>query len=89
MPLIDNSFYNACLYASALLLSGINIFSINTYLDRKYKNLEDNIDMRRILNYREKHKNDFKKLSGNAIAADCVKGLEEKANTYHSHISLS
>lgn len=89
MPLRDNSFYNACLYASALLLSGINIFSINTYLDRKYKNLEDNIDMKRILNYREKHKNNLKKLSGNAIAADCVKGLEEKANTYFSQISLS
>ena len=88
MPLRDNSFYNSCLEASALLLSGINIFSINTYLDRKYKNLEDNIDTEKISNYRKKHKDNYKKLSGNAIAADCVIGLEEKANGFFSQISL-
>jgi hypothetical protein len=95
MPLIDNSFYNACLLASMLLLYDISksisqdIFLIDRYIDEKYKNLLNNIDMEKIIKYREEHKNDFKKLSGNAIAADCVKGLEEKANTYFSHISLS
>tara|TARA_B100000902_G_C27054029_1_gene785604 strand:- start:92 stop:268 length:177 start_codon:yes stop_codon:yes gene_type:complete len=58
-------------------------------MDEKYKNLLNNIDMKKILNYREKHKNDYKKLSGNAIAADCVIDLKEKANTYFSQISLS
>ena len=94
MPLIDNSFYNACLLASMLLLYDISksisqdIFLIYRYMAEKYKNLLNNIDMKKIIKDREKHKNDFKKLSGNAIAADCVIGLKEKANTYHSQISL-
>lgn len=93
MPLRDNSFYNACLWASLLLVCisdsiSQDIFLIDRYMDEKYKNLLNNIDMKKILNYREKHKNDFKKLSGNSIAASCVIGLKEKANTYHSQISL-
>ena len=81
MPLRDNSFYNSCLLASMLLLYDISksisqdIFLIDRHLDEKYKNLLNNIDTEKILNYRKKHKDNYKKLSGNAIAADCVIGL--------------
>lgn len=94
MPLRDNSFYNSCLLASMLLLydssksASQDILLIDRHMDEKYKNLLDYIDMKKILNYREKYKDDFKKLSGNAIAADCVIGLKEKANRYFSQISL-